>query len=194
MEHLWASPGNLPSASLDYTVYLIISRSKSSYLEYWLLLRLAALGVGDSPDPPSIPEVDPVEATDCRFRLSKVLAIFFQNFILTIQDFGVFEESLCKMCQASEFFINCTSSFEYVLNSCLSDDGESSSLISHTWAKCPVYRYHTLCKNVILNSLLKIDKDRVNLDARKLWKANMSILKTERDVNRRVKKMNPTHY
>ena len=51
-------------------------------LEYWLRLLRVALGVGES-----VIEVIPAsllvdEAIDWRFRLSSVLAMFFQNFIL----------------------------------------------------------------------------------------------------------------
>ena len=55
------------------------SKRKITDLEYWLRLLRVALGVGESLVNPSL-FVD--EAIDCLFRLSKVLAIFFQNFIL----------------------------------------------------------------------------------------------------------------
>ena len=65
-----------------------MKKQKTKYrktdLEYWLRLLRVALGVGESVVEFKIPSLLLVdEAIDWRFRLSSVLAMFFQNFILT---------------------------------------------------------------------------------------------------------------
>ena len=59
-----------------------LKKNRKTDLEYWLRLLRVALGIGES-----VIEVIPAsllvdEAIDWRFRLSSVLAMFFQNFIL----------------------------------------------------------------------------------------------------------------